>query len=370
MTPAGAYDVAVIGGGIMGCTTALHLARGGMSVAVLERGALCREATGANPGTLSMQTKNARLMAYALKSLELWRGAPAWLGADVGFQVRGGLVLAFDDDEADLLNSVMVDRRAGGAPIEIVGANRARRIEPGISDRVVAASYCPIDGYAYSALAGMAYRAALVREGVTISEGWPVDGVERTGGGFVVRARNGTVGARRVVLAGGAWLKKMGRWLGVELPLEFEVPQVVVTERLPPVVGAVICVVSRRLTLKQAANGTVLIGGGWRGIGDLERGGVEAIPESIVGNIRLARYAVPALGRARVVRTWLGLSTHGPDALPVIGALPGADDAFVIGGARSGFTHGPYMGRLLAQRILGHEPEMPLFDPNRKVPES
>ena len=127
MTPAGAYDVAVIGGGIMGCTTAPHLARGGMSVAVLERGALCREATGANPGTLSMQTKNARLMAYALKSLELWRGAPAWLGADVGFQVRGGLVLAFDDDEADLLNSVMVDRRAGGAPIEIVGASRARQ---------------------------------------------------------------------------------------------------------------------------------------------------------------------------------------------------------------------------------------------------
>jgi glycine/D-amino acid oxidase-like deaminating enzyme len=53
--------------------------------------------------------------------------------------------------------------------------------------------------------------------------------------------------------------------------------------------------------------------------------------------------------------------------MPLVGELPGFPDAYVIGAVRGGFTTGPYMGKLLAQRILGHEPEMPLFDPARAI---
>ena len=66
MKDAAGFDGAVIGGGIMGCTTALHLARGGMRITVVDSGPLCRAASGANPGTLSMQTKRAALLPYAL----------------------------------------------------------------------------------------------------------------------------------------------------------------------------------------------------------------------------------------------------------------------------------------------------------------
>ena len=81
MSDAKGFDAAVIGGGIMGCTTALHLAQGGMRIAVLDRGPLCRAASGANPGTLSMQTKRAALLPYALKGWDWWRPRPggwAW----------------------------------------------------------------------------------------------------------------------------------------------------------------------------------------------------------------------------------------------------------------------------------------------------
>ena len=71
----------------------------------------------------------------------------------------------------------------------------------------------------------------------------------------------------------------------------------------------------------------------------------------------------------RVLRTWTGLEAYAPDNLPVIGALPGMDDAFVIGCQRSGFTCGPFMGHLLADLILGRQPELtiahPVFDPAR-----
>jgi len=73
------------------------------------------------------------------------------------------------------------------------------------------------------------------------------------------------------------------------------------------------------------------------------------------------------LAGTRVARGWLGLNCHVPDWKPVIGPLPGVSGAFIIGCCRSGFTGGPFLGRLLAQEILEGAPEMPLepFDPGR-----
>jgi glycine/D-amino acid oxidase-like deaminating enzyme len=194
-----------------------------------------------------------------------------------------------------------------------------------------------------------------------------VTGIEGSGAGYILDVDGEGVAAARVVLAGGAWLVSMARWLGFDLPFGCAVNQIIVTERLAPFLGSTIGVARRRLTLKQAANGTVLIGGAWQGEGDPERGPVALIPGNLVGNIRLARHCVPALGGARAVRAWLGLQDKSPDGLPVIGPLPGRDDAFIIGCGHSGFTMGPYVARLLADVILGREPEVPLFDPARLV---
>ena len=84
-----------------------------------------------------------------------------------------------------------------------------------------------------------------------------------------------------------------------------------------------------------------------------------------MGDVRLARPAVPALGETRVLRIWLGLGSETADALPMVGPLPRIPDAYAIGCVHSGYTSAPCMGRLLADLILGREPEMPLFDPAR-----
>jgi glycine/D-amino acid oxidase-like deaminating enzyme len=113
----------------------------------------------------------------------------------------------------------------------------------------------------------------------------------------------------------------------------------------------------------------VLIGGGWQGIGDRARGGIAVRPENFLGNVRLAAHTVPALRQARVVRSWLGLEAETADALPAIGAVPGVEDAWIIGSMHSGYTSGPYMGRILAQAVLGQEPELPLFPIDRLLAE-
>lgn len=369
-TLADSFDAVVVGGGLHGCAVALFLARENMRVALVERGGLCREASGTNAGTLTMQMTRAALIPYALEAHRMWASAADWLGHDVGITTCDGLSLAFTEREAAMLEERAMRRRAAGAPIEVVGLAAARRIEPGLSAHPILASHCRVDGFASAYLTGRAFRRALLDAGVRLFEHTPAAGAEPDGrGGYdVLRAADGPpLRARRLVLCGGAWLQEMAGWLGVPLPIRVLVNQLAVTERLPPVMRTVIGVASGLLSLKQFGNGTAVIGGGWQAAGDRERGGVALLPARLIGNVRLACHAIPALRDARLVRTWAGLEAETRDALPAVGPLPGHPAAFVCGGVHSGFTSGPWMARLLADHILEREPAMPLFPPERLI---
>ncbi|WP_046866783.1 NAD(P)/FAD-dependent oxidoreductase [Microvirga massiliensis] len=361
------YDLGVIGGGVHGATVALFAARGGMDVALFDRGPLCREASGVNAGTLTMQMTRVALIPYALKAHAMWASAREWLGHDVGVVVCDGLSIAFTEGEAEILSFRAGKRREAGAPIELVTGARAKAIEPGLSNDILLAGYCRIDGFANAYLTGLAYRNALLQAGVHLNEGTPVLGVERENDYFALRTRTRTVRVRRIVLAGGVWIEPMLAWLGVRLPIRTLVNQLAVTERIAPVMRTVVGIASGLLSLKQYPHGTVVIGGGWQGIGDRDRGGVELVPDRLVGNVRLACHAIPALRGARLARAWAGLEAETSDALPAVGPIPGVPNAYVCGSVHSGYTSGPYFARLLADLILGHEPEMPLFPIDRML---
>jgi glycine/D-amino acid oxidase-like deaminating enzyme len=360
------FDVAVVGGGVMGCSTALFLARAGQRVVLLERGGLCREASGVNAGTLTMQMTRASMVPYALRAWELWQDAPRWLGLDVGARVRDGLSVAFTEAEAAMLEARATARRAAGAPIELVGANRAREIEPNLSDRALMAAFCPVDGFASAYLTGRAFAHALAGADVDLRDGCAVQGIDRRDGEFVLRTAAGEVRAAQLVLAGGVWLEEMAAWFGIALPVTVLINQLIVTERMPPVMRTQLGIANGLLSLKQFENGTVLIGGGWQGIGTRADGrGEKFIPENLIGNMRLAAFVIPALRRARAVRSWLGLEAKTADELPVLGPLGGVPGAWIIGCAHSGYTSGPFMGKLLADAILGRELVLPLFPMDR-----
>lgn len=359
------YDLGVIGGGIHGATLALFCARGGLSTVLLERGALCREASGVNAGTLTMQMTRVALIPYALRAHAMWANARTWLGHDVGVVICDGLSLAFTPAEAEMLGFRAQKRIDAGAPIEIISGERASAIEPGLSRAVLLAAHCKVDGYANAYLTGLAYRRALIEAGVTLREHEGVQALVKDGAIFIATTATGTVRCRRLVLAGGAWLEPMLAWLGIHLPIKVLVNQLAVTERMAPVMNSVVGIANGLLSLKQYAHGTVVIGGGWQAIGDREHGGIELVPDRLVGNLRLACHAIPQLKQARLVRAWAGLEAETRDALPAAGPLPGIPDAYVCGSVHSGYTSGPYIARLLAETILGREPELPLFPIDR-----
>ena len=355
------YDLGVVGGGIFGCSMALFAARAGLKVALVERGLLCREASGVNAGTLTMQMTRLALVPFALGGHAMWASAREWLGHDVGVEVKEGLSLAFTEQEEALLVERSAKRREAGAPIEMVTAVKAREIEPGLTGKVRAAAYCRIDGFANAYLTGMAFRRALLDAGVTVMERTPATGVVPAGTGYLIETAGGRIPVRRLVLTGGAWLEPMLAWLGIKLPMRVLVNQVAVTERFAPVMRTQLGIASGLLSLRQFRHGTVVIGGGWQGVGDPVQGPYGTNPDNLIANVRLACHAIPRLAGARLARVWSGLEAKTADYLPAIGPIPGHPDAWVCGACYSGFASGPFIGRLLVERMLGRETNHPLF---------
>jgi glycine/D-amino acid oxidase-like deaminating enzyme len=365
-------DVVVVGGGVMGCTTALFLARGGMRVALVERDALCRGASGVNAGTLTLHMTRAALIPYALPAIEMWMDTETWLGASVGAVSAPGLCLAFTESERELLRHRAHARRQYGAPIELLDRDAALAVEPALNPNFLEAAVCASDGFASAYLTGRAYYAALKAADVGIFERTPATRLDWSDGHYHVHGPDDRspalrIDAKRLVLAGGVWLEPLCAMLDIAIPVKTLVNQLIVTERVAPIMRSVLSIANGLLSMKQFGNGSVLIGGGWQGVGDRVRGPVEIIPQNLIGNLRLAQHVIPALAKAGVARVWLGLESETADGMPMIGPLPGHSDAWVIGCVHSGYTSGPYMGRLLAQTMLGEATELPLFDPARLI---
>ena len=138
----------------------------------------------------------------------------------MGVVACDGLLLAFTEAEAEVLTFRAEHRRDAGAPITIIDARAAREVEPGLGEGVLSAGHCKIDGYANAYLTGLAYRRALLEAGVQVHENRAVTWVEREAGGFALQTAQGTVRARRLVMAGGVWIEPMLAWLGVTLPIK------------------------------------------------------------------------------------------------------------------------------------------------------
>jgi len=365
-------DVVVVGGGVMGCTTALFLARGGMRVALVERDALCRGASGVNAGTLTLHMTRAALIPYALPAIEMWMDTETWLGASVGAVSAPGLCLAFTESERELLRHRAHARRQYGAPIELLDRDAALAVEPALNPNFLEAAVCASDGFASAYLTGRAYYAALKAADVGIFERTPATRLDWSDGHYHVHGPDDRspalrIDAKRLVLAGGVWLEPLCAMLDIAIPVKTLVNQLIVTERVAPIMRSVLSIANGLLSMKQFGNGSVLIGGGWQGVGDRVQGATEIIPQNLIGNLRLAQHVIPALAKAGIARVWLGLESETADGMPMIGPLPGQNDAWVIGCVHSGYTSGPYMGRLLAQTMLGEATELPLFDPARLI---
>ena len=363
---AGKADTIVIGGGIFGLFTALTVAEAGKSVIVLDKGPTWAEASAVNAGSLGVQNKLPALVPYTLWSWDIWNTLPDRLNDDLGLRRNGGYKIALSEDEAARLEKVVAEQIGSGLEAQRLSPRDLCQQAPWITPDCVAATWSPQDGYASPTRVGPALRRKLKSLGVRIIEGAAVVAVEKTRDIRVLTTAGDFYGTELAITA-GAWSATVAAMLGVTIPISLDVNMVSVTEPARPTIGCIVTHARGILTLKQVANGSCLIGGGWQGIGSISDSRKDIDHDQLVHNLRLALRVIPGLAQLNVLRSWAGYEGVTPDSYPYLGRLPGHDNVYLAACARGGFTLGPLMGTLLGELILTDHPSRPItiFDPGR-----
>jgi glycine oxidase len=357
-------DVAVVGGGVIGCAVARALARRGLRVHVLERGIPGREATWAAAGMLAPRSEAGgpgEFLELGLRSLAAYPGLVAALleetGVDAGLALTGKLDVALGGDEAERLRAAA--HRSGGA-LEWVDAGDLRRLEPDLTEDAVGGVWSASEGSVDSRRLVRALWLAAARAGARFRVGVGVAAVERrAGAAFRLRLEDGgTLEAGRVVVAAGAWSAALAGPSGPVpvRPVRGQMASLRSADGPRHVVYSSAGYALRREAALALAGATEEEAGFED---QVTAGGVEAV---LGGWRRL----FPALGGAPMGATWSGLRPATPDGLPIIGPDP-AEPAFwyATGHHRNGILLAPETARVCAAGIADGAAPPERFAPER-----
>ncbi|WP_371156311.1 FAD-dependent oxidoreductase [Jannaschia sp. 2305UL9-9] len=361
--PVTTADLIIIGGGVTGISAALHAAQAGASVICLDRGRINGEASGGNAGSLHLQLLSwdfggkavgdgglqLRTLPLQQESIALWQDLERQLGANFEMQVTGGLMVAENPEQITFLEAKAAAEARVGIHTEVIDGDAVRRIAPAVSDDIVAAAWCAGEGKINPLAATPPLAEAARAAGAHIAEYAPVRGITRDGDGYVVDTPRGRVTAKRILIAAGGWSAQLSAMLGASLPVRGAPLQMVVTAPGPPLVPCLLAHADRHLTMKQAAAGSVIIGGAWPAATGAA-GQAEILPESLEGNLWVAARTVPQVGSLQVIRSWAAMNID-IDGAPLIGAIPGLPGV-TIAATANGYTLGPLMGREAAAAAL------------------
>jgi glycine/D-amino acid oxidase-like deaminating enzyme len=377
-------DIVIAGGGVVGMTAALDLAREGKGVLIIDEGR--HSGTNNNAGSLhvQMQSRFIRMYPEQVAGVELslplypagvrrWRDMAAELNADFELKASGGLMVAEDERQFAFLAAKCARERKLGLDVEMIDRAALRAIAPYLGEAVHGAQLCRDEGKLSPLKANEVIRKALAALGVRRADVAIVTDIRSDGTGLQIGAAAGgerhSIRAGRLILAAGSGTGTLSALLGVRIPTTAEPLHMNITEAAPPLIHHLVQHADRMITLKQLGAGQVVIGGGWpaRFAGAKEFPAVD--PASMIGNLALAQHIVPELGALRVIRTWAGVNTTA-DGQCILGVLPGHPQVIVAVPGDAGYTLGPVVGRAAAALALGRTPEFDIsrFSPARFTP--
>ncbi|MCC6187469.1 MAG: FAD-dependent oxidoreductase [Anaerolineales bacterium] len=366
MTPAlpDSSEVAIIGGGLVGCAAAYYLTQQGASVVLIEQNGVGSGASGRSGGGVRQSARAAAEIPLAIQAVALFSGLADELGLDIEYVQRGNLRLV---ESVDYIRPMQVDiaRQQGqGLNVRWLEQSEVCELAPALQrESLLGASFCPTDGHANPLKVTAGFAAAARRRGARILTGCSVTGFRQLDSGLVQLATTaGRLRARNVIIAAGAGTARLCQASGFDLPLANMRYESLVTEAVRPLFDAMFGVASADLFFRQTRHGSVHFGGGLVLPADDETTTQDNLAAAAAHLARL----VPALAQANLVRTWGGLDPSTPDGIPIIDCL--GDNLLVATGfCGHGFALGPVVGRLLAAWVTrGQRPaELAGFERNR-----
>lgn len=365
--------VAVIGGGVVGCSVLYHLTKLGWSdVMLIERSELTSGSTWHAAGgfhTLNGDTNMAALQGYTIR---LYKELEEITGMSCGLHHVGGITLADNRDRFDMLLAERAKHRFMGLETEIVGPEEIAKIAPITNlDGIIGALYDPLDGHLDPSGTTHAYAKAARMGGATIETHCMVrETNQRPDGTWDVVTDKGTIHAEHVVNAGGLWAREVGAMAGVYFPLHPMEHQYIVTDDIPEIYERSsehphVMDPAGESYLRQEGRG-LCIGfyeqpcKPWAVDGTPWTFGHELLPDDfdkIEESIEFAYKRFPVLARAGVKSVIHGPFTFAPDGNPLVGPVPGMRNYWSACGVMAGFSQGGGVGLTLAQWMIEGEPE-------------
>lgn len=317
--------------------------------------ALGTGSTGRCAGGFRFQFSSEINVRLSIASIPLIVGFTETHGLPLDITQDGYLFLVRDDRTWSAYKAAAAMQQALGAPVELLTAGDVDDMVPGlVTDDVVGATYCALDGIADPSGLTLGFATAARRAGAEIRTGVQVTSIESDGGRVTgVQTSTGPIATPIVVNAAGPWAAQLAATANVYLPVEPLPRHVLVT-------GAFDGVPARRTLVVDTATGFyfhregagVLMGMPARN----ERTTFEMrVDDAYVAEELLptAVRVMPALEDARIVSRWVGLYEMTPDRHPIIGPVPGLDGLILANGfSGHGFQHAPIVGRLLAELIV------------------
>ena len=351
-------DVVIIGGGVMGLTTAWELAKAGLSVEVVDQSALGTEASWAGAGLLPPGHRGdpADPLAPLLhRATELWPLISAELreatGIDNGFGPCPEIQILKPGQSVD---AEMREWTINSVQAEPVSEARLKELEPLLADGLGAGYLLPEGTQVRNPWHMDALEAACRKLGVQFRTNTKFTGFEAAGGQVVaVITEDGTISGGQFLVTAGAWTGKLLESAGLSLEIE-------------PVRGQMVLFKTPRRELRHTVeigkqyvvprgDGRILVGSTEEWVGFVK----ENTDSAVKGLIEFAQFLVPKLKHAEVEKTWAGFRPHAKRGQPYLGAVPRADNLFVAAGHfRAGLHLSPVTARLMKALIVGEQPEL------------
>jgi sarcosine oxidase, subunit beta len=358
----GRADAIIVGGGIHGCSTALHLCLRGFRPVLIEKDYAGRHASGVNAGGVRQLARHMAEIPLSIRSMDIWETVQDLVGDSCGFDSHGQVLVAEDEDELEICRARVADLNLRGfTHEELIDGKALRCLVPAVAETCPGGVVSRRDGAADPARTTTAFRRRAEELGTTVREGVAATHIRRESNLWHVDAGGETFEAPVLVNAAGAWGGQIAASLGEPVPVETVAPMLMITSRVPEFIRPVVILRGRKLSFKQFANGTVLIGGGHLATPYQDTNETVLDWQKLQESARTVWELFPVMRGATIVRAWAGIEARMKDDLPIIGPSAKYEGLFhQFGFSLHGFQLGPGAGAVMAELIATGNTNTPI----------
>lgn len=347
----------VIGAGIVGCSAAYLLTKQGCKVTIVDKSYPCNEASGVNAGGMELLQQPPQSLPVHILAAELWDQFQNQDGINVGYHRTGGLFCVLKEEDLHLLDEQAERFAKNNLPIERLNQEQVKEKIPYICDNVIAANFSPMSGYSNPLKAGVAILMKAKQLGCEFYDHQFVKDIKPAadGKGYVAYTEEEEFQAEKILITGGIRSPWLLDDMGVHIELEEKHNMITVTEKAPHFIDYTIT--TPTMTMKQTAEGSILIGGGREGYGDLNHNDKrkDVSIDGLCFNVREAQDIIPSMKKLNILRSWAGFEGFTPERLPYIGEVEKYPGVYYAVTGFCGYCIGPGVAAHAIKCMNGEE---------------